>query len=308
MFASIEQLQELVKSYYIALAYDSGKASSLLTDINRLRMDIAVDAEMRDIFWLQQNIPANASGFNQTFWISKNDIAYTLNRAVTNFSFNDSVKISTTNQGNKQRLITREFIAWQQLFSSFQTTIAGQIDVFDFPQELKFAENEPLELGVQGNTQDSKVIFHGCTLKDSISDVSLNDLQSEIDSYLPQPQLVPLLFIFSANAAGTLAKNLSGAVDILSQKNDRSVILTHVSIDNDAMDLTITDEGRNQILCENVDSNGIAANVSNPVTTYYRLPYPHLLRRGDRLKARIASQGTATINFVSHLTFYGYSM
>jgi hypothetical protein len=313
MFSLIEQLQELIKSYYIVSNYDTQKAQRILRELNALRWEIAIDAEQRSIFWEQQNIPALATGYQQTVWFSRNDIKYNLVRALADLDV--GVTISTVNQGNRQRIITREPINWQQLFPQVQNTGTdlGQQTLFDFPQEIQFQENEALGLAILGQTSDGFVFYHGCTLKDRLDDITPEDIAAEIDEYIPEPQLVPMLFEFASLTAGTFATPAGGGNDIFSTKNSRSVILTHVSCSTQAARLTLTDQARNQLICERVEISGIAADSTNKFTTYYRLPYPHLLRRGDRLKAvieqgSILAADSTPINVTQFLTFKGYTV
>lgn len=315
MFPAIDTLQELIKSYTIAQAYDTQKAADLLGQIRDLRLEIALDAEGREIFYSQIIVPFLAAGsYQQTQWFTKNDIAYTLRRGIAKLS--DAATLSAVNEGNKQRVITREPIAWQQIFSSIQEAVPfGQQTLFDFPQELQFQENETFGLSIAGQiTSNGYVFYHGCTLKDTIEDVRIADLKQEIDSYVPEgQQLVPILFQFPSNVVDTPAQSPTGSSDIFTAKNSRSVILTHVSTNAPDMRLTITDEGRNQVICENIEARGVAAEESNRFTSYYELPYPHLLRRGDRLRFRARNGSEITgveeaANTVFYLCFKGYSI
>lgn len=310
-FLYIEQLKEQLKSYFIAKTYDERFARDLLTEINARRLQIAIDAEMREIFYAQQDIPAVATGYQQSVWFSKNDIRYNLRRAIANLV--ETVTISATNQGNAQRIITREPIAWQQIFSAIESNIFGQQIPFDFEQEMRFAENESLGLAIQGQTSDGQIFYHGCTLKDALVEATANDLKSEIGEYLPQPQIVPLIFQFPSAVVGSDATDASGGNQIFSAKNSRSVLLTHVSTTAPDCRLTIIDEGRNQMLCDTIEMRGVAGLYTNEYTTYYPLPYPHLLRRGDRLKIRVLqgsliSGNEMTINTLNYLTFKGYTI
>lgn len=317
MFDKIIQLQELMKSYYIALRYDADKAADLLNTANSLRLEIAIDAEMREIFYGEEIVPPDSTGYQRNIWFSKNDTEYLLKRIVA--ALNLGVTIAAVNQGNRQRIITRELLAWQHIFPSIPTYAAfpygtGQQTLFDFPQEIFFAENEAIGLSIQGQSDINGYLFyHGCTLKDSLEDVRKDDIQTEIASYLPEPQIIPLIFQFPENTAGSIAIDASGSEDIFTAKYNRSIILTEISTTLSDFRATITDEGRNQLICNNVDVRGISGNYLNQYTTYYKLPYPHLLRRGDRLKLRgingsriNSTAGEAdTLYF---LTFKGYSM
>lgn len=311
MFHLIDHVLELLKSYYVALVYDQNKAAKLLQDINDLRLQIAIDAEMREIFYDQVDIPANASGFQESVWYSRNDIRYVVRRAIA--MLDDATTISVVNQGNKQRILTREPLGWQQIFSAIQGLANGQNTLFDFPQEIEFQENEALGLSTQGQTDAGWVFFHGATLKDTLEDARRNDIQDEINTYLPQPQLIPILFQFPNNTAGTLAVNSANGNQIFSTKYNRSIILTEVSTTASDCRLTLIDEARNQLVCERVEMRGIASQFNNSFTAFYKLPYPHLLRRGDRLRIDVLNGSditgdTEAANEIKFLTFKGYSV
>lgn len=313
MFPSIETLQELIKSYTIAQQHDSVRANDLLTQIAALRLEIALDAEGRRIFYEQRDVPfLAAANFSQAVWFSKHDIAYIIRRGIANLS--DAVLISAANEGNRQRIITREPVAWQQLFSTVQVVApAGQQTLFDLPQELLFSENETFALQITGQvTSNGQIFYHGCTLKDTIEDVIKEDVAREISEYVPEgQQLIPIGFRFPSNIVDTPAVSPTGSKDILSAKNSRSVVLTHVSTDAPDTRVTLIDEGRNQLICETVEARGIAATETNKFTTFYELPYPHLLRRGDRLRLRAVNgslitgdEMAADINY--NVCFRGY--
>lgn len=307
----IKELQEALKSYYIARTYDIGKAADILEQINKTRLDIAIDAEVRKIFYGQTDVPANASGYQQTVQFAKDDIAYIINRGLADLA--ETATLAATNQGNRQRIITREPVAWQQIFAATQNNVFGQQTLFDLPQEIFFDENEVLSLAVQGQVDAGFIFYHGCTLNDNLEDARRQDLQNEIEAYLPEPQLVPIMFQFPTNVAGVLAINPSGGSQILSTKNPRSVILTGVSNTASESRITLIDEGRNQIICDRLEARGMASDFENPYTTYYPLPYPHLLRKGDRLRADILNGSLMTgdemaADTIYYLTFHGYSM
>lgn len=311
MFSTITQIQELLKSYYIALRYDQTKAQEILSVINELRLTVALDAEVREVFWEQLDVAGNASGYQVTEWFSKNDINYVLKRAIA--ALGSTTTIAAVNQGNRQRVITREPIAWQQIFAGVQGVSTGQQTLFDFPQEIFFGENEALGLSFRNQTSAGYVFFHGCTLKDSLEEVRRDSIIQEVNNYLPQPQLIPLLFQFPNALLNTLAVAPSGADEIFSSKYDRSVIITHVSTTAPASRITLIDEGRNQLLCQRVEARGIAATFSNPYTSYYELPYPHLLRRGDRLRMEalngsLIDSTLSSANTLYYLNFLGYSL
>jgi hypothetical protein len=311
MFPYINELQEALKSYYIANSYDKAKANAILNEINERRLSIAVDALARNIFYGQVDIPANSSGYQQTVQFAKDDIKYIINRGIA--SLDDGTTIAATNQGNKQRIITREAIAFQQLFAVTQNATNGQQTLIDLPQEIMFDANEVLSLALQNQTNPGWLFFHGCTLKDYLEDAQIKDLENEISSYLPEPQLVPIVFQFPDATAGTLAINASGGNQVVSTKNPRSIILTGVSTTASDCRMTLIDEARNQIICDRVEARGIASDFENQFTTYYDLPYPHLLRAGDRIRADILNgsditASTETVNALRYLTFRGFTM
>lgn len=313
MFELIKQLQELIKSYYIALRYDTQKANTLLQAINQIRLEIALDAEIREVFWEQKTVPFDASGFQQNVWFSKDDINYIVNRILA--SLETTVQVAAVNQGNRQRIITREFTAWQHLFPAVQSNLNGQQTLFDFPQEIFFSENETLGLSIQGQTAENGFLFyHGCTLKDTLEETRRQDIADEITKYIPEPQLIPIIFQFPSITVGSAAVSATGDTDIFSAKCDKSVILTHVSTTATASRINaLSDTGRNQLLVQGVEMAGVAANFQNNFESYYRLPFPHLLRRGDRLKLEalqgsLITAGVQAINTLNFLTFKGYSM
>lgn len=307
-FLQIAQLQEQLKSYYIARTYDTEFANELLREINAKRLEIALDAELREIFYAQQDIPIDASGYQQSHWFTKNDTEYAIKRAVAELV--TTATISAVNQGNYQRILTREPMRWQNLFSNVQDlNNSGQQIPFDFPQEMRFAENESLGVAIQGQTDLGYIFYHGCTFKDHLEDAARQALQNEIAQYTPAPQYVPMIFTF----ADSEAVDPSGSNQIFSAKNDRSVILTHVSTSSQYFRLTITDEGRNQLICEDLEVGGMAGYGENAYTVYYPLPYPHLLRRGDRLRLRATNGSpmydTSTdTDTLQYLTFKGFSI
>lgn len=307
MFELIAQLQELLKTYYIALRYDTAKATQILATINDWRLQIAKDASMRKIFWDKVLVPANATGYAQSIWFSRDDTEYILNRAVALLV--NGATVSAINEGNKQRIFTREAIQWQQLFAQFSGFL------FDYPQEILFAENEVLGLTIKGQTDVGAIYHHGCTLKDAIEDVSISELATEISSYLPEPQIVPIIFQFPTNVKGVSAVNASGASDIFSQKNAHSVILTHISATQNSYRVSIQDNARNHLLCSNVEPQGFTGDSATnvPYEIYRKLPYPHILRRGDRFKLTALNgndfgASVTPANTLLYVSFKGYTM
>lgn len=316
MFPLVEQLQELMKSYYTALRYDPSTARDYLANINDIRLQIALTAEVMNIWYEQVNITANSSNFQDTAWFSRNDINYVIRRGIANLI--NGATLSAVDQGNRQRLVTREPLNWQQLLSQIQFSASGiaaigQQTLFNFPQELFFQKNETLGLSVENQTSAGNIFYHGADLKESLEKVRRDNIVEEINNYLPEPQLVPILFQFPSATVGTPASNPSGGDEIFSTKNDRSVILTHVSSTAFDCRYTITDEARSQLICEEVEALGIAGNFIDPFEVYYALPYPHLLRQGDRLRLRalngsLITGNEETADALQFLTFKGFSM
>ena len=329
----IERLKELVKTYTVAASVanatrsdvDMQRAKNLLATINDIRVDLARNAEMREIFYLQKNI-AGAVNANtvQNCWISKNDIDYTFKRGIA--SLLNGVNVSFVNQGARAIEITRNQTAWQQLFSQVQSAVPfGQQIPFDFPETLRFGENQSLNVGLQGQTSAGYLFFHGATLKNNLNESSIEAIRREFltddgqTKYLPETQIVPLEFQFASTTIGTQAVDANGDANIFSIKNDKSVLLTEVSstaIDisgGDSCRVTISDEGKNLNFCDTVDIQGIAADATNQFTTYYPLPEPHLLRKGDRLKLKALNGGDIlstglTANALYYLTFRGFTI
>lgn len=334
MFLAIEQLRELIKSYTIAetVALASGTqidmdyADNLLQQINQMRLDLATQAEMREIFWDQVIIP-NAANANtvQNNWFSKNDIAYIIKRGIA--ALDMGVSVSLLNQGDKLKTITREMTQWQALFASVQSQSLGQQTLIDLPEALRFGANQALNIGVQGQVTGLGTVaqgwlfLHGATTKENLEESTVKEIQSEfIDDngntkYLPETQLVPLIFQFPTGTLDEFATDPSGNQNIFSVKNDRSVLLTHISTSSvDYRVDKLQDEGRNQLLCERIEVEGIASDMTNSWTAWYELPYPHLLRRGDRLKAvlqngsNLENNGPIAANVNTYLMLKGQTV
>lgn len=324
---SILQLKELLKSYTVAAsvanatgaADDITRGAALLSQINGIRLQLALNAEMREIFYLQKNIPAAANAnTRQNAYISKNDINYEFIRGIA--SLQNPVTLTFLNQGARAIVITRNETPWQHLFSDIQRTAPlGQQIPFDLPEPLFFGENQSLGIGVQGQTEAGYLFLHGATLKDDLSESSIVEIRREfladngITHYVPETQIVPIEFKFASNTAGTVGTDPNGDVNIFSLKNERSVLLTEVSTTAPDTRITITDEGKNQTFCDTVEMRGIAADQTNPFTTYYPLPQPHLLRKGDRLKIKPMngsdiSGETQDADALLYLTFRGFAI
>jgi hypothetical protein len=318
----IDKLQELVKTYTILQtvasatnnADDLKRANDALLVLNQYRLALAVDAEMREIFWNQESVGATLKTLN----FSQNDKAYIVKQGIA--FLENGVTLSLINQGAKKKTITRNPVAWQQLFASVQSLALGQQTVFDMPEALRFGENQALQIGVENQTIAGFLFLAGCTLKDNLEEIAKRDIQSEfIDAqgntkYLPETQLVPLRFIFTGGL-GTFAVAPDGGEDIFSIKNDRSVLLTEVSTTatNCRID-KLTDLGRNQTLCTRIEAAGVASNHQNAFGTFYPLPFPHLLRAGDRLQVVMQNgspmngNALATQDVVQILCFRGVTL
>lgn len=325
MILAIEQLKELIKSYTIAQTIadasgsqtDTDKATQLLNTINNLRLQLAINAEMYEVFWNQVVIPLGASANNvYNTWFSKNDKAWLLRRGIA--ALDAGALVSLLNQGKREKVITRDPVAWQQLFSAIQLVGLGQQTLFDLPETLRFGVNQALNIAVQGEVTGvgvpakGYIFLHGATLKQNLEETTVKELQSEFINeqgetiYLPETQLVPLIFQFASATAGTYATDANGASDIFTVKNDRSVLITHVSSTFPLCRIDkLSDEARNQTLCERVEMQGVASDYTNTYGTWYELPFPHLLRRGSRFKG-VFQQGSVMLNQVEPTATLGY--
>lgn len=323
----IDRLHELLKSYTVAASVanatkapaDADRAQALLDSINKIRIDLAVNAEMREVFWQQKNIPAAANAnIVQNIFVSKNDINYTFTRGIASLLVATNLRL--LNQGARAIEITRNATAWQMLFSDIQKAVPlGQQIPFNFPETLFFGENQSLNIGIQGQTSAGFMFFHGATLKDNLLESSIADIRREFltddgnTRYIPETQIVPIEFKFADANAGTIATDGNGDDQIFTVKNDKSVLLTEVSTTTPAMRVTLTDEGKNLTFCDTVEVAGIAATATNPFTGWYPLPEPHLLRRGDRIKLKgingslITGDETAA-NTLNYLAFRGHTL
>lgn len=334
MFLAIEQLRELIKSYTVAqtvaLASNAGAdieyADRLLAQINQTRLNIALEAEMREVFWSQVDVPVAASALTvQNAWFSKNDRSFLIRRGIA--AFDSGVAVSLLNQGERQRTITREPVAWQQLFSSVQSVALGQQLPFDLPETLRFGENQALNIAIQGEVTgvgtvpQGYLFLQGATTKENVDEATVQNLKDEfIDKdgntiYLPETQLVPLLFQFPTGATDIFATDPNGSPNIFSVKSEKSVLLTRVSCSETLLRIDkLTDEGRNQTFCERIEVQGVASDMTNQFTTFYDLPFPHLLRKGDRLKGVFQNGGNLSgAEFVpadklTYLTFEGITL
>lgn len=312
-------LNELIKSYHVYARFDAAKARELLEKINGYRLEIALAAEQREIFYSQLTAEANVTGYKNDLTFTRDDQASVVSRIVA--FLEADVTISLTQLGRREQLLTRQQVQWQQLFSDVQDgAVRGEQIPFDFPQEILLDRDESLAIGVTNQSAiNGQLILHGANLKDAESpDVvrikkEILTLDENGRPRLPQTQLVPIQFRFTAAVSGNRAVAVDGGDQIFSLKSRRSVILTDVSTDSINSRISLTDTGRNQEICTEVESLGIAGFVTNQFTTYYPLPYPHLLRGGDRLRlmglngsAITAAQDAADTTFT--VCFRGFTI
>lgn len=314
MFLAIEQLKERIKTFTILEAIagatqnktDIAAAANMLNAINETRLQLGVAAELGEVFYDQVNIPAAASANTiQSQWYSRNDQSFMIKRGVAKLL--QSVQVSLLNQGERQKVITREQVAWQQLFSDVQDTVnVGQQTLLDLPQSLRFRANQALNIAVQGQTSDGFLFLHGQTQKANITDATVNGLRSEFINdegqtiYLPETQVIPMQFQFPEGTQDEYAVDPSGNEEIYTIKNDRSVLITGVSVTSKDFRINkLIDIGRNQQICDRIEVLGVAGFAEDLYTTFYDLPYPHLLRRGNRLKGVFQNHSAITGNNVS---------
>lgn len=302
----IEALREYLKTYYIFRGFDRHKADEILQTINEIRLSLATEAELRQIYWEQINIRQTAAAYQDNYFFTRGDTDFTVVGGIANLT--STVLISLLHQGARQNVLTRENVQWQALFSDIQQAApVGQQFPFDFEQELLFESNQSLQIGITGETTAGKRLFlRGCNLKND-HPPNLHDLTKEIEDSLPQWQIVPLTFLFPIGSADAI--DVSGNSDIYSIKSDRSVLLTHVSTSAVNFFASLFDDGRSQQMCNRVDIRGIAGAFNNVYATYYPLPYPHLLRKQDRLKLRASLQaGVSASESLQYINFSGFTI
>lgn len=284
-------LNELIKSYHVFAVFDQVKAAAILERINRYRLQIAVLAEQRQWFVDQLDVEANASGYKNDIFFTHDDIDSLVIRMIA--FLENGVTVSLVQQGTRENLFTRQSVAWQHLMSDVQITPqTGQQIPFDFPQEIFLRKSQTLDIGITNQTAAGMVFVHGCNLKDDAApgqDALIKEINArEFDGRpnLPKPQLVPIQFKFTVQAVDNKAVAVDGGDEIFSIKSERSVILTEISTTSINSRVTLLDRGRNQEMCNEVESAGIAGFFTNQFTTWYPLPYPHLLRAYDRFQMR----------------------
>lgn len=307
------RLNEYIKSYDVFSAFDAAKAAEYLQKINEIRLHIALLAEQRQNFYHQINVIGNTQGYTENYYFTRNDIKFIVNRGIANLL--QHVNMSLLHAGKLENVLTRQAVQWQQLFSNTQfAPLLGQQIPFDLSQELVFGKNQSLNIQVTNQTEAGWLFMHGCNLKDDYSP-NIANIQDEINNTpIPRPRLIPVLFKFEDSAADTLAVSADNTSDISSVKSDESVILYEVSTTSINSRMSITDTGRNQNWCNRVESLGIAGLYTDQYTTYYPLPYPHLLRAGDRLNLPEVLNGsditsdTEDADVIQYLTFRGHTL
>jgi hypothetical protein len=282
------QLNEMLKTYRVYESFDSAKAKDLLKQINDLRLAIALIAEQRQIFWAQLEIEANNTGYKNDVYFTSDDIKSLVSRLIANLEI--GVTFSLIQQGSKKQEFTRQQVPYQQIASAVQSSATGQNIPFDLPQEIFLDKNDSLDIGVVNQTTAGQIIVHGANLKDDYTP-NVEAIKNEIWSInrdgspnLPTPVLVPILFKFLANTLDAKAVAIDSGKNIFSQKGEKSVILTDVSTTSINSRISLIDTGRNHTLCNEVESQGIAGFHTNRFTSYYPLPYWHLLRQTDRFQ------------------------
>lgn len=311
------QLNEMLKTYRVVASFDAKEANNLLQKINELRLSIALIAEQRQIFWEQKEVEANASGYKNDIYFTSDDIKSLISRLIANLLI--TTDLSLTQQGRKENIFTRQSIPFQQLASVIQTITTGQAIPLDLPQEIFLDKNDSLDIGVIGQTSAGQIFVHGCNLKDDYSP-NVQAIKNEIwakdeqgNPNLPQPVLVPIQFKFTANTLNNKAVAIDSGANIFSLKSSKSVILTDISTTAQNCRISLIDRGRNQTLCDEVESLGIAGFYQSRYTVYYPLPYWHLLRQTDRFELQALNGSLITNNqepadTVQTMCFRGYTI
>lgn len=316
-FQEIYALNELVKSYHIFSSFNEQKGRELLAAINEIRFAAAIRAEQRQIFWRQLTVPANNAGYTNDLFFSSDDVRSIFARFIA--YLDQDVTLGVLQEGTREVKFTRERIAWQQLASSVQSSPNGQAFPFELPQEIFIDRNQTLNFAITNQQQLGYIFAHGANLKDDLAP-NRDELAAEIaakDEFgspsLPQTVLVPIQFRFPDANFDTQAVAINGANEIYTNKDSRSVILTEVSTTAVNARFTLIDNGRNQLLCDTVEAQGIAGNYTNQFATWYPLPYPHLLRKQDRLQLKAYNGSIITgeqdvADFIFTLCFRGYTI
>lgn len=310
-------INELIKSYYIFSRFDPVKANEILERLNRYRLQLVTLAAQRQIFIEQLTIEANASGYKNDVFFTHDDIDSLVSKFIA--WLGNGTTISLVHQGTRENLFTRQPVAWQQLMSESQLVATnGQQIPFDLPQEIFLGKSQTLDIGVTNQTSEGLVFVHGANLIDNRENVDqliaeINGVEFNGMPNIPKPQLIPIQFKFESEDLDSPAVAVDGGDNILSVKNEKSVILTDISCTSLDFKMSLEDKGRNMTIATNVEASGISALVTNQYTGYYPLPYPHLLRAKDRIQLRglnvsaISSNPTPT-NVVQTLVFRGFTI
>lgn len=312
------ELTEAIKSYHVFSQFDKPKAAEMLAFINKCRLDIAIIADQREIFIDQLDVEANATGYKNDLMFSRDDIASLVIKMIA--FLQQSVTLSLTKQGTRENIFTRLSVPWQMVMSDVQdAVVTGQQIPYDFTQEIFLNKNETLDIGITGQTAAGNVFVHGCNLRDDYTPnrelflEEINGLDDMGRPCLPEMQLVPIQFKFPAATLNSKALAVDGGTQIFSIKSEKTVILTHVSTTSKNSRITITDKGRSQTVCTEVESLGVAGFFTNQFTVYYPLPYWHILRAKDRfefsgLNGSLITGAQDEANAIQTLCFRGFTI
>lgn len=309
-------LNELIKSYHIFSRFDSVKAQAILERLNKHRLQIVQLAAQRQIFIEQLEVVANASGYKNDVFFSHDDIASTVSKFIAYLE--PDVTVSLVQQGTRENLLTRQAIQWQQLMSSGQLSTTGQQIPFDLPEEIALDKSETLDIGVINQTSLGAVFVHGADLVDNKENIDeiikeINLIEFDNTPNLPKPVIVPIQYQFNANTVDAPAVAVDSGKGIFSIKSERSVILTHVSASTLFNRISLQDKGRDMLICKDVEVSGFAGDITSQYESYFKLPYPHLLRAKDRLQLQGLngsdfSNLTVDADAVQTLAFRGFSI
>lgn len=285
----LEQLFDLLRRYNLITAFD--KAQSLRDEINEVRLNLAIQSLKRNIYIQELPIDTNVNSEQSNYFFSRRDTPFTIVKAISSLFQNQ--KISFLHQGDRRRVLINEFSNWNNLFAEVSgqpiAAITGNQIPFNFEQELFFSRNQTLQVTVNGLAPLGRIYFHGADVNID-KPINTDNLVKEIESTLPEWTALPLTFLFSS-ALNVLATNLQGDTDILTPVLDRSLLLTHCATTAD-YSLTLSDIGRNQEICHQIDVLGMASSyIPQQYTAWMPLPYPHLLQAGSQLKIEARSNG-----------------
>lgn len=320
----IEHLQELLKTYYILESLNDSKAPLLKKQINNLRVKLAFEAEMRRIFIEQVNIRSNLSAYPDSYFIKRGTNRFTISKIIgTGISTGASVFLEK--QGSEEiatnKSLTNQTFNWEVLFSSAGFTPNAPQAPFEFEPELFFDHNESLNITFDKNPNIAALFIHGANLNES-EPIGFDAIESEIQKTLPQWEIVPISFVWPSTAGVPIqidAVDASGNTDILSTRSDRSILLTGLSYNTESTPigqtqtqpnslLTLIDITKNQEICTKVQIGGVCGDIQNKTTTYYDLPYPHLLRAKSQLKVRLSALRNNNVDTPTNFNFYGFAI